>query len=705
MKYILLLVALLSSKIFIGELQAQRLDADSLKKVLSTTENDTLLILTNLKLSHILYGTDPDESRKHAQNALILSEKTGNEKGILNGNKYVGISYHVQSNYDSASFYLNKAIVLSQKLHLPIETARILNILGLSDHRTGKPQEALEKFYTAINIADSLKSIPLNISISNNIALLYRQQGDIKKALEIYLKALEWPEEKIPIIGRGNLLNNIGIIYKDQQRDAEAIEVFTQAKAAYTEGRHRLGILSTLVNIGSLQTRKKEYTKSIQSNKQAIILARELNSPYNLTLAYMSLGKTFGEMGRYAEAKNSIKKALEIAQEKELLLQEMDAFKILYLLNKQQGLSSNALQYYEQYTLLKDSLYEKERSDKIAELNALYEVKAKNTENTLLKKEKELNENALQISEAKLQKQYTAIIASVIVVVLLAVLILLLTRNSYMKKEANKQLLEKQEEVQHHNEILSEINQKLSETNYEKESLMHVVIHDLRSPLNRIKALMDLLKLTGPLNEEQLQARQLTLDAVKNGSSLINSLLDIHDFEKEDLTLNLNTIDLKSFVQGLAEPFNQQASMKNISISLKSEGNVDIRTDADLFTRVVDNLISNAIKFSHPNSQINLSIKQADKKVVFTVKDQGPGFDEEDKKRVFRKFQKLSARPTGGESSTGLGLYIVHLLVKRLNGNISLESTRGEGTSFIITLPKNLNQETLTRAADPIENS
>jgi signal transduction histidine kinase len=102
----------------------------------------------------------------------------------------------------------------------------------------------------------------------------------------------------------------------------------------------------------------------------------------------------------------------------------------------------------------------------------------------------------------------------------------------------------------------------------------------------------------------------------------------------------------------------------------------------------LDNLISNTIKFSPPDKQIFISIRPADKYAECVIRDEGPGFTDEDKNRMFRRYGRLSARPTGGEPSTGLGLSIVRKLVLAMNGEVLCESNLGQGAAFTIRLPR-----------------
>jgi signal transduction histidine kinase len=115
-----------------------------------------------------------------------------------------------------------------------------------------------------------------------------------------------------------------------------------------------------------------------------------------------------------------------------------------------------------------------------------------------------------------------------------------------------------------------------------------------------------------------------------------------------------------------------------------SEKSLFLESDELLLSQIIDNILSNAIKFTPPGKEVFIDLMKAGGRVIIKIKDQGPGFSENDKKVMFGKFAKLSARPTGGELSTGLGLSIVKKLVEMLDGSIKVESEEGNGAEFIL---------------------
>jgi signal transduction histidine kinase len=147
-----------------------------------------------------------------------------------------------------------------------------------------------------------------------------------------------------------------------------------------------------------------------------------------------------------------------------------------------------------------------------------------------------------------------------------------------------------------------------------------------------------------------------------------------------DLDLEKLTLDTVKIQQDTAD-------LKNQKIILECDGDLWIRGDEIAIRQILNNLVSNALKYSPAGKSTRIDLRRRNKHVVLSVQDQGPGLDENDQKRVFQKFQRLTPQPTGGESSTGLGLHITKQLVELHQGTIQLETEPGKGCNFIVELP------------------
>jgi signal transduction histidine kinase len=147
-------------------------------------------------------------------------------------------------------------------------------------------------------------------------------------------------------------------------------------------------------------------------------------------------------------------------------------------------------------------------------------------------------------------------------------------------------------------------------------------------------------------------------------------------------------VNLTEIATAAVRQYQEAARLKKIKIQTDFPVEA-VLVLADIFAldQVLDNLISNALKFSSPDKQIFVSVRSAANRAECVIRDEGPGFTAEDKEKMFRRYVRLSARPTGGEPSTGLGLSIVRKLVQAMDGELFCESVPGNGAAFTVRLP------------------
>ena len=166
---------------------------------------------------------------------------------------------------------------------------------------------------------------------------------------------------------------------------------------------------------------------------------------------------------------------------------------------------------------------------------------------------------------------------------------------------------------------------------------------------------------------------------------MIDKILDMNAIESNSINIQWEMIDLSSIIMEAQENLKSHANRKNIVIHLeKISPSTLIKADKNYTLQVFENLISNALKFSPPNQSIEVFIERQNGRVRTKVIDCGPGISAEDQRKLFGKFQKLSAKPTAGEPATGLGLSIVKKYVEAMNGKVWCESEIGNGATFIV---------------------
>lgn len=234
-------------------------------------------------------------------------------------------------------------------------------------------------------------------------------------------------------------------------------------------------------------------------------------------------------------------------------------------------------------------------------------------------------------------------------------------------------------------------NTELQELNELKNTFLSIAAHDLRSPLGVIEMAMGILG--DPQMDLTRDEYHTILDNIQaqthHMTNLIDNLLDFSVIESGQIELLPKTIMLDEFLARMAHDHRQLAVPKGTSVYLAAapETNTTIMADPGRLRQVMDNLISNAVKYAPPGSTVTLYAEPIPDGWRIAIKDEGPGISLEDRARLFQPFERLAAQPTGGENSTGLGLAISRHLVEAHGGTIGVDSEPGQGATFWFTLP------------------
>jgi signal transduction histidine kinase len=242
--------------------------------------------------------------------------------------------------------------------------------------------------------------------------------------------------------------------------------------------------------------------------------------------------------------------------------------------------------------------------------------------------------------------------------------------------------------VQTHLE-LKHARERLREMNEEKNEFMGIAAHDLRSPLNAVKGYPEMMfEEDGMQRQEQVDLLRRIHDAAGRMAEMAQNLLDVNRIERGEMQLRLAPTDLASAVAAVLETQRPRAAAKQQTLHRQNEADaVLVLADSTVLTQVIENLVSNAVKYSPSGKDIFVRLKKHAQSVRVEVQDEGPGLSAEDQKKLFGKFARLSAKPTGGEHSTGLGLSIVKKMVEAMNGKVWCESELGRGATFIVEFP------------------
>ncbi len=657
---------------------------DSLRKKLPTSIGLSEFKLLN-KVAWEFRSAYPDSTIFYAQKAYALGVSLNLTTDLAEPLNFIGVAYNYKGDRLSAYDYYDRAIKLAIAHKDSLQIAYSNNNLGRLFFEQGLLSRSYNYFVEALIIFEEVRDSTGLAYTYQSLARLYKSQRDNNKAEANYLKALNMrlALQNTPDITSAYI--QTGRFYQENNDHDQALYYLAKADSTATS-------IGDEINVAEVKTyTAKTYLVQNKLDEAAEICLDGLNAilrKNNVRMqpqAYLTMGQIKFEMADYPEAKRYFNLALTVAAQTKDLTSKMDAHYALWKLSEKEKDKSGQLQNQNQYLILKDSIKDLDLARQVERLQFEIEIERKEKENELLK----VNQAN---TEAIIQQQKLQNVILIIIILSVSILVFVQWRNNKKRTEVNKKLAQQNQFIQNQrqeiidqNEKLSRRNQQLSDLNHEKDTLMSIVAHDLKSPLNRIKGITDLMEMEGGLTTDQQHYIQLAKDATQAGLDLIKDLLDVHMLE-ENVKPHYSTFNIHDFLQERTELLRPAATSKGIELLLHNIDSHDVDLDSNYLGRIVDNLVTNAIKFSPRNSSVRISASQQDEHLWIAIKDQGPGFSDKDKTLLFQKFKKLSARPTAGETSNGLGLAIVKILVDRMDGQIELISEQGKGSEFIIKL-------------------
>jgi signal transduction histidine kinase len=641
---------------------------------------------------------------------------------------------------DSALAFGLEALAVAEGARYVKGKADAYRNVAFAHQRLGKLIDATAYYLRAMPLFESLNDSLGLANVWNGLGICYFEQGDYQNALAYYQRA-EATFARLQIAYRyAAALSNIGYTYL-QMDNLHLSQMYARRALAITDTIDAPLIrVFTLSHLGEIARRMKNYNLAGEYLARSLALAAENpeNTVANSHLYYL-LGKYYTDRKDFQKAKLYLDSSLAISQRAQMRFRIKDALEGFQRLYETMQDYKHAYEYQHLVGLYQDSLFNQESARQIAAILRSVEVTAQQTQIALLQKDNEF-------------QQFTR---NVLIVVLLGGLLsgALVVRALWQTRRANaalqtknreieeqRSILEKQaEEIAFINQELQEKNRYLENLNEDKSQFLRIAAHDLKNPLTSIRSLAEYLTMEAsslPVSEVRLLASRIEQTASRM-FQLVKNFLDVNAIESGGFALNIVDFNASCVVETTVQSFMDAAKAKDITLRLtmtsatmtsatmtsaaaqhsagEAEEEFFVRADEQAFMQIVDNIVSNAIKYSPLGKNIFICLQReranrneksnekpndknaahaspqskenAKEWIRLEVQDEGQGLSESDKKLLFGKFTKLSARPTGGEDSTGMGLAIVKQLVEMMQGEVWCESEYGKGATFIVRLP------------------
>jgi signal transduction histidine kinase len=506
--------------------------------------------------------------------------------------------------------------------------------------------------------------------------------GAFESALESFEVSLTLRRKLGDRRGEAGALGSIGAVLDEMGRQPEALRCYGESLAISRELGDRMFEARTLNNLGETSLKLGDLATALDHCTRSLAIFRELDERGEQVNVLNNLGRIARADGRLEDAQVAIAQALGEAQE--LSLRKAETVARFFLAGLLADERSPAYSLNDAVELMERVLQEARdmgakalEFDICRELSALLERAGQPA--AALKHFKAYHEGMHQIAgEAAVRR----------------------IRNLEVRLELERAHNETRLE-QAKVEALTQLNQELDsqkrqldmavrsllKSDREKNDLLGMVAHDLKNPLATIMNLTTELTVTG---SPQLTATVEGIKQLARGAvDLVNHVLGINQIESGLRVLLPVELDLSVWLPELLGDYRSPATKKRLKLVGTFEpAGMKLVADPVVLRQLLDNLISNAMKFTPAGGEIRVSTQLIQSGVCISVRDTGPGFTTQDKLRMFGRFTRLSAQPTDGEPSSGLGLYISKRLAADLGGSLTCESEGGQGSDFQLCLPQ-----------------
>ncbi|MCR9133889.1 MAG: tetratricopeptide repeat-containing sensor histidine kinase [bacterium] len=588
---------------------------------------------------------------------------------------------------------------------------QFLNLRATAYRMKGDYAKSIESYDEALHEAslrENTSNPRLKAGIKMNMGVVYGELGDYNLMLEHYLESLQFAEQANDSAFLAVILNNLGdtfvsfeepekaVIYLERALDIargidskvdelrvltnyanaltdldeldKALDLYEQAFELHTIIREGVPPFILLHNMGNLNRQRGDYKEAERYFKESLLFSERFGVEEGIYHNSNALGELFIDQQQFSEARTWFEKGLTSAKKLGSSSLISTAYNNLYTTNKELADYKSALEHFENYTQLTDSLFDLEKEKEFADLTSKLELEQQIQVNEALKEQQ-------RAQDQKLRFQVVALIASLIALSLLLLIV-------YLVLKSRKAIERKNLELRNTTKQLEEILES-------RDHLMGVIAHDLRSPLATLQGLLDLIS-SDVLTIEEIRELSKTIEpTLQKNSDTIEGLLAWSQSQSNGLNLEFKSVDLTEIINSVVDRQSYNLNQKNLSLSMELDDLSKVNGDNSAIRMVLRNLLINAIKFTEKGGNIYIRTRNSkdDNKVIVEIEDTGIGIDEELKKDLFRDAVP-SRKGTNAEQGNGFGLSMCKAFVSKMNGNLYCDSTVGKGSTFYLELPK-----------------
>ena len=575
------------------------------------------------------------ECRKYATEVSELCLKENNIEFLVNANLRNGITHAIEGNQAAAIELFKETLEIAKNNHYEYGIANSYSALGASYYNTSVFHEALDCYKKSADSFDKVTSqdIELLDSLSENKVVLYNNISMIFSSVQRYEDALIWLNKALnenSNISKQIIYFTLGTCHKYLNNFPLAIFYYQKSLTLSKEINDLYNLNLCYQGIAEIYYKKRQYNKALPYLIKSYNFFDENNIDPEKLSVIADLVKIYVIQKKYSLAKPLIKKGFKISKHI-----NNDGYLNKFYLNYSQfcyatGKYKEAYEYNDKSYILNNKIFDDNLLQKTAILTAQFDSEQKAKDLEIFR----LNNVELALSQKMIERK----------------------------------------------------NEELVNTNEMKDNILSMISHDLKNYIGAAISAYDIFILREPALIENKYIK-IIHDANEKALTLVKDILYMNKMDIDENTIELSKQDINSVILDLIDNLALMAKSKSIDLICQYHPeNLMCMLNKDKFHRIIDNLVINAIKFTHRGGKIIIKTQKIGNMAQIHIIDNGIGMEKSQIEKLFTQYSKTGRKGTDGEDTTGLGLYIVKTLLDRHGATIDVFSEIGKGSEFVIKL-------------------
>lgn len=638
------------------------------KTIKTSFDIDTAVINKMNTQANALWSSLPDSMILLSKRILASSDSLGYTAGKIDALRNLGTGYYEKGNYNASIQYYNKSAKIALEASEMEREAKIHSNLALPYIALGKHKEALAELNKAVDGAEKYNLPLIKAHATHNIGMVYHYQQMVDSALSYYKRSQQLYEKLGDTSRTTFILGNIGHIFLAKRNFKQAKVYYLQSLKLAEIQKNYKALGNAQQSLGALFLETKDWKNTLYYFLKAKQTLESTGEKTEYLRLLDNLSETYQETGDTTTAVRYAKECHDLAQLHGQLYYLQSSSKKLSELFERKNDFSKSLAFYKLYKAASDSLYSKDNKEQLVRQEEEFKFKKQQSDMEA-------------VYNAKVGRRNYILAIALVLIVSMSVIGFLLIKNIRQARKNNKILKST-------NAFIEEQIILLEESDKFKKSLISIIAHDIRSPINSLHYILKPFK-DGIISEGH--TRELLsscYDEIDTLTIHIENLLLWASQHLNTFELSLAHFNIKDLFEDIVRLYERRLKEKQITPEIDCDPLLFISADREVVKIIVRNLLDNAIKFSRPGEKIVIEAraKAIDNSIIFSIADTGNGLAKNVRDKIYSDAKPTSLNGTRDEEGFGLGLRLCMYYLALCHSELHIHSIEGEGSVFSFEL-------------------